>query len=129
MDETAKMSAAAEKFESQMSEKEKTDVAKLGETGKECGDLQTEKQKKKNKRATKGDGKEVVHSKKAKGCDNVRSPIGKGRQKKEEEAAEKRTRGTQPSACEKKQKKKAADNQEAAEKEASEEETGQKKAS
>ncbi|KAG2314781.1 hypothetical protein Bca52824_017903 [Brassica carinata] len=38
------------------------------------------------------DGKEVVPSKKAKGCDTVRSPIGTRRHKMEEEAALKRTR-------------------------------------
>ncbi|KAG2322843.1 hypothetical protein Bca52824_016056 [Brassica carinata] len=127
MDETAEMCAAAEKAESQMSEKAKSDVAKVGETEKESGDVQTEKEKKKKKRARKSDGKEVVPSKKAKDCDNVRSSIGTRRQKKEEEEAEKRTKTTQPSAGEKKQKKKAADEKEAAEKEAAQKKTGGKK--
>ncbi|KAF8118651.1 hypothetical protein N665_0003s0026 [Sinapis alba] len=89
MDETAKRCAATEKLESQMSE---NDVAKVGETGKEIGDVQTETKKKKRER--KGDGKE----------------------KKKEESSEKRTKGAKKKSGEKKQKDKAAEKEEPAEK-------------
>ncbi|KAF8106392.1 hypothetical protein N665_0140s0005 [Sinapis alba] len=103
MDETADMCATAEKLESQMS---KNDVAKVGETGKESGDVQTYTKKKKMKR--KSDGKEVCFSKKGKGYDN-RSLIWTRRQKKKEEAVEKRTAGAQKKSGEKKQNEEAAE--------------------
>ncbi|KAF8096732.1 hypothetical protein N665_0302s0006 [Sinapis alba] len=110
MAETAEMCAAAEKLESQMSE---NDVAKIDETRKESGDVQTE-MKKKN-REIKGDGKEVRPSKKANGCDN-RNLIWTRRQKKKKEATEKRTEGAQKKSGKKKQKEKAAEKEEASEK-------------
>ncbi|KAG2292638.1 hypothetical protein Bca52824_039307 [Brassica carinata] len=105
----AEMSAMVEKFE--MSHKAKNDVAKVGEKEKESGDVQTET--KKNKRERKCDGKEGGPLKKAKGSDNMRSPIrtrGHKKEAAEKEAAENRTAraqkkaGEQKKACEKKKK-------------------------
>ena len=108
-DDEAEMYATAEKFE--ISEKAKNDVAKVGEKEKESGDVQTET--KKNKRERKCDGKEGGPLKKAKGSDNMRSPIrtrGHKKEAAEKEAAENRTAraqkkaGEQKKACEKKKK-------------------------
>ncbi|CAN6984765.1 unnamed protein product [Brassica oleracea var. botrytis] len=105
----AEMSAMVEKFE--MSHKAKNDVARVGEKEKESGDVQTET--KKNKRERKCDGKEGGPLKKAKGSDNMRSPIRTRGHKKEaavKEAAENRTAraqkkaGEQKKACEQKKK-------------------------
>ncbi|KAF3514172.1 hypothetical protein F2Q69_00007754 [Brassica cretica] len=105
----AEMSKMVEKFE--MSHKAKNDVAKVGEKEKESGDVQTET--KKNKRERKCDGKEGGPLKKAKGSNNMRSPIrtrGHKKEAAEKEAAENRTAraqkkaGEQKKACEQKKK-------------------------
>ncbi|KAL0876666.1 hypothetical protein Bca101_026371 [Brassica carinata] len=62
------------------------------EESKKAKTEKTKSVKNKKKRAKTDDGKEVVPSKKAKGCDTVRSPIGTRRHKLEEEAAQKMTR-------------------------------------
>ena len=83
------------------------------EESKKAKTEKTKSVKNKKKRARTDDGKEVVPSKKAKGCDTVRSPIGTRRHKLEE-AAQKMARYEKKKAAaaekvgEKKQKKKAA---------------------
>ncbi|KAG2315183.1 hypothetical protein Bca4012_065990 [Brassica carinata] len=62
------------------------------EDSKKAKTEKTKSVKNKKKRERTDDGKEVVPSKKAKGCDTVRSPIGTRRHKLEEEAAQKMTR-------------------------------------
>ncbi|KAG2328637.1 hypothetical protein Bca52824_011365 [Brassica carinata] len=79
------------------------------EESKKAKTEKTKSVKNKKKRAITDDGKEVVPSKKAKGCDTVRSPIGTRKHKLEEEAAQKMTRYEKKKAAEKKPKKKAAE--------------------
>ncbi|CAN7084197.1 unnamed protein product, partial [Brassica oleracea var. botrytis] len=106
MDDTAEMSAAAEKLEIEILEK-------------------TNIEKKKKKRVRKDDGKESLPSKKPKVCDKARSPIWTRGQKMEEaahkEAAQKEAaqkKDTKQKASEKKQTKEAAEKEAAAEKKA-----------